>query len=107
MTLSLLVTRSILAATLFVSAGTTAFAQFETRASTNIGAHIPNSFAVGDFNRDGNLDIAIVSYDPVALVMIFLGNGDGTFRASDSYAVAVDPFTQQQRVFGTMESSTW
>jgi len=91
MTLSLLVTRSILAATLFVSAGTTAFAQFETRASTNIGAHIPNSFAVGDFNRDGNLDIAILSYDPVALVMIFLGNGDGTFRASDSYAVAVDP----------------
>jgi hypothetical protein len=34
---------------------------------------------VGDFNRDGNLDIA-VSHFPEA-GSVFVGNGDGTFRA--------------------------
>jgi hypothetical protein len=39
--------------------------------------------AVGDFNQDGNLDIAAV--DPVnEVVQIFLGKGDGTFTAGAS-----------------------
>jgi hypothetical protein len=34
---------------------------------------------VGDFNRDGNLDVALGTSG--GLVDLFLGNGDGTFRA--------------------------
>lgn len=37
-----------------------------------------NSIAVGDYNRDGKMDIAAAGFD--AGIYIYLGNGDGTFR---------------------------
>jgi uncharacterized repeat protein (TIGR01451 family) len=40
----------------------------------NIGA---NAFAVGDFNGDGKVDIAMVSQNSLAVA---IGNGDGTFQ---------------------------
>src|ERR1700678_1938727 len=49
--------------------------------------------AVGDFNGDGNLDLAVANYcgnDPTCqsdgTVSILLGNGDGTFRKVADYA---------------------
>jgi hypothetical protein len=93
MTLSLKPAWRIVAALLcLVAAATQAVAQFETRASASTVAYRPSSVAIGDFNRDGRLDVAVVSYLPTGNVMILLGNGDGTFRAGASYAVAVQPF---------------
>ena len=44
-----------------------------------------NSAALGDFNRDGTLDVAAVGNTRTG-VMIYLNNGDGTFRPN-GYAI--------------------
>jgi hypothetical protein len=45
--------------------------------------------AVGDFNDDGTLDLAIT--DDVSSVQILLGNGDGTFTISSAFPTAPGP----------------
>jgi hypothetical protein len=40
----------------------------------------PQALAVGDFNGDGNLDLAVANAG--GTVTVLLGNGDGTFKAS-------------------------
>ena len=47
----------------------------------------PTSAAVGDFNGDGKLDLAVTN----AGVSILLGNGDGAFRAPVTYATGNSP----------------
>ncbi len=58
--------------------------------STGMG-NFADSVAVGDFNRDGLLDIA-VSYLQDNDVQVLFGNGGGGFAAGATYSVGSQPF---------------
>jgi len=52
---------------------------------------LPLALAAGHFNGDKNLDLAVtLNFQSEGKVQILLGNGDGTFRLGDSYAVTPD-----------------
>jgi hypothetical protein len=50
----------------------------------------PTSIAVGDLNRDGFADLAVVNKG-ANTVSIFLGNGDGTFKTGATFATGSAP----------------
>jgi VCBS repeat protein len=50
---------------------------FEVPIETDFSVAIPSTAVTGDFNRDGNLDLAFAT---TTGVQVLLGNGDGTFR---------------------------
>src|SRR2546426_284741 len=50
----------------------------------------PDSVAVGDFNGDGKLDLAVANFDS-SDVSVLLGNGDGSFKAALTFAAGRGP----------------
>lgn len=50
----------------------------------------PTTFAVADFDGDGNADVLIPSYN--GKIEVFFGNGDGTFRIPVVSSLATIPF---------------
>src|SRR3989442_4059207 len=64
---------------------------FIARADLEVGTN-PRSVAVGDFNGDGRLDLAVTnasSYDVPGTVSVLLGNGDGSFQPALSFAAGI------------------
>jgi len=49
----------------------------------------PWQVILGDFNGDGNLDLAVVAIDGGDKIYVLLGNGDGTFSRSKAYTVGL------------------
>src|SRR2546425_1268326 len=50
----------------------------------------PDSVAVGDFNGDGKLDLAVANFDS-SDVSVLLGNGDGSFKAALTFGAGRGP----------------
>jgi hypothetical protein len=50
----------------------------------------PTGVVIGDFNKDGMLDLAVADLQAQE-VSIFLGNGDGTFQTAKTYAAGANP----------------
>ncbi len=79
----------LLLAACAMAASMRAQAQFETRTTAHFaGSTTSESLVVGDFNRDGRLDAAVVTYSlGTDGIQILLGNGDGTFRFGKVYSL--------------------
>jgi hypothetical protein len=69
-----------------VTLSVSAAGQFETRASSWVSLG-PFNVVVGDFNHDGNPDIAVSGIQ----LQVLLGNGDGTFQQPVTYALGIVP----------------
>src|SRR3989442_1462779 len=57
----------------------------------------PQVVAVGDFNGDGKLDLAVANAGSTT-VSVLLGNGDGTFQAARTFAVKIGRASWRERV---------
>ncbi len=57
---------------------------------------LPSNIALGDFNGDGKLDLAVAYYDyysPQNVVVIYPGDGTGHFGSPQTVTVGANPFT--------------
>jgi hypothetical protein len=62
---------------------------FQPAVNYTVPSH-PTSVAAGDFNGDGNLDLAVACEQAFGYA-ILLGNGDGTFQKAMSYPATINP----------------
>jgi hypothetical protein len=68
---------------LFLGNGNGTF-QAPTTTALSVPPGVAGGLAIGDFNSDGNIDLAIASFSAVDVVF---GNGNGTFQPAVSYPV--------------------
>ena len=64
---------------------------FQAASSFAVGAS-PRSVALGDFNRDGHLDLVVANAGSNS-VSVLLGKGDGTFQAAQDFGVGSEPWS--------------
>ncbi|MBI3238285.1 MAG: VCBS repeat-containing protein, partial [Flavobacteriia bacterium] len=62
---------------------------FQAPSVFNAGTR-PISLKAADFNGDGNLDLAIVNFNPANLSIV-MGNGNGTFQTAVNYTPSAGP----------------
>jgi hypothetical protein len=68
---------------------------FQAAQSYPVGTN-PRAVAVGDFNGDGKMDLAVVNFGDPSVndngsVSILLGNGDGTFQPANNVVAGKNP----------------
>jgi FG-GAP-like repeat len=80
---------AVIASVLFSAIVSPAQTYIFGRADFPVGAG-PNSIDVGDFNRDGTIDLAVVNQTDNT-VSILLGKPDGTFAPQVTYATGLGP----------------
>jgi hypothetical protein len=54
------------------------------------GSNHPDSLTIGDFNNDGNSDLATANYDSKT-TSVLLGNGSGNFETATNFKVGIGP----------------
>src|SRR5207248_1664206 len=76
----------------FLGNGDGTFAAPQTFAAGKNPAHVdePSSLVVGDFDGDGNLDLATTNEED-GTVSVLLGNGNGVLQAQRTFAVGTEP----------------
>jgi len=79
----------VLCSALVAAAALAQDVSFVARLEFPVGAD-PRSVAVGDFNGDRVLDLAVANLGSAS---VLLGNGDGSFQAPRSFAVGDNPFS--------------
>ena len=62
---------------------------FQAPITSTVGLD-PTAFGSGDFNNDGNLDLAVINQQANS-ISVLLGNGDGTFRTHVDYSTPIGP----------------
>jgi len=63
---------------------------FQNARNLDVGRE-PRSVAIGDFNGDGVVDLAVANLGS-GYVSVHLGNGDGSFRSPRTFAAGSSPF---------------